>query len=260
MNRFDKSASGARKTYRILFIDADDTLFDYQACEDYSLDAALSHFGIVVTEELRSRYGSINKELWAAMERGEVTVNELRVRRFDTLLREYGLTVSASEVSKIYLDHLSRSSFLIEGAVELLSELRKRGIPVIVVTNGIHEVQLGRFAVSSLAGLTDAIVTSGEAGASKPDPAFFAFAARKSGLVQPGETLSQDIKKTILMVGDSLSSDIPGGKAFGLDTCWFNPQGLENDTDQVPYMEIRRLQELLQWFPATSSPPFSSAY
>lgn len=237
------------KAYRILFIDADDTLFDYQACEDHSLGAALASFGIEITRELKSRYGQINRDLWAAMERGEVTADELRVRRFEQLLDHRVSSVSPAQVSEVYLDHLSRSAFLIQGAKELLVELRSRRVAVVVVTNGIHEVQMRRFSLSEIAGLPDVIVTSGEAGVSKPDPAFFSFAARKAGLVRAGEELSHTAKDRILMVGDSLTSDIPGGRNFGIDTCWFNPKGLRNNTGVVPDMEIARLEELLPLFP-----------
>jgi 2-haloacid dehalogenase len=49
-----------------------------------------------------------------------------------------------------------------------------------------------------------------------------------------------------LIIGDSLSSDIKGGQLAGMDTCWFNPMGQENDTDIIPTYEIRKLQELYQ--------------
>jgi len=46
------------------------------------------------------------------------------------------------------------------------------------------------------------------------------------------------------MVGDSLSSDIQGGINFGVDTCWFNPNKLINNSALKPTYEISSLMEL----------------
>ena len=59
-------------------------------------------------------------------------------------------------------------------------------------------------------------------------------------------TLGVENKEHVLMVGDSLSSDIQGGENAGLDTCWFNPSRAENPGRVNPTYEIARLEELYE--------------
>jgi FMN phosphatase YigB (HAD superfamily) len=56
--------------------------------------------------------------------------------------------------------------------------------------------------------------------------------------------LRHDNPSTVLMVGDSLASDIQRGCSAGIATCWFNPSGAANDTAIQPTFEIARLSEL----------------
>ena len=47
-----------------------------------------------------------------------------------------------------------------------------------------------------------------------------------------------------MIVGDSLTSDIQGGINFGIDTCWYNPNKIENKAEITPTYEIYNLNEL----------------
>ena len=49
----------------------------------------------------------------------------------------------------------------------------------------------------------------------------------------------------MIMVGDSLSSDIAGGLAYGIATCWFNPKGAARPpSSPEPRWTITLLEEL----------------
>ncbi len=105
-----------------------------------------------------------------------------------------------------------------------------------LITNGLAEVQRPRFAASSIRRHFEGLVISEEVGAAKPDPRIFDVAFAKM----------EDPKRTeVLMVGDSLSSDIKGGNDSGIDTCWFNPSGRNGEHGVEPKYEIRKLDELL---------------
>ena len=56
--------------------------------------------------------------------------------------------------------------------------------------------------------------------------------------------LGVENREHVLMVGDSLTSDIQGGANAGLDTCWFNPNHTENPGKVIPTYEIASLEEL----------------
>jgi 2-haloacid dehalogenase len=47
------------------------------------------------------------------------------------------------------------------------------------------------------------------------------------------------------MVGDSLTSDMAGGVAAGINTCWFNQHGKPNTSALPLTHEIENLEQLL---------------
>jgi FMN phosphatase YigB (HAD superfamily) len=104
------------------------------------------------------------------------------------------------------------------------------------MTNGFADVQHARIRRLGLEGVFDHVIISEEVGVAKPDPGVFDIAFERMG---------NPDKARVLMVGDSLSSDIVGGFHYGIDTCWFNPDGLANLTGNIPTYEIRHIHELL---------------
>jgi len=81
----------------------------------------------------------------------------------------------------------------------------------------------------------EAVIISDEIGVSKPHTPFFDHTF---------EQINFPKKSEVLVIGDSLSSDIRGGHNYGLDTCWFNPKGLKNHLEIAPTYEIGELREL----------------
>ena len=215
--------------YSWLLFDADGTLLDYDAAEPHALRTAVESFGLDITEDIRRDYHRINSGFWAMLEKGEITSAELRVRRFEVLAREYGWTMDAGEFSHRYLAELGRSGHMIPGALEMLKALPADAKKVII-TNGIRDTQHGRLNDAGITGMFDAIVISEDAGVAKPAAGFFDHLVERIGF---GDT------SRMIVIGDSLSSDIAGGNGYGIDTCWFNPAGKENPSDIRPTYEIR---------------------
>jgi YjjG family noncanonical pyrimidine nucleotidase len=222
------------KRYDVVFLDADGTLFDFRRAEDFALEGSFGEAGLDLTNEAARSYDRINSELWKRLERGEIDQGRLRAERFRLLFLELGIEADAGGFAETYVRWLSRGSFLIEGAVEACEYL-SRSYVLSIVTNGIREVQLARIAASPLRPYLRDIVVSEEAGCGKPDPRFLEFACSRIGFHD---------KSRMIIVGDSLSSDIAGGLAFGIDTCWANLDGASNDSGLKPAFEISRLSEL----------------
>lgn len=220
--------------YAWLFFDADGTLFDYNAAESGALAAALAEEGIASSPEILQAYRAINGALWRRLERGEISQETIRTVRFSQLSVRFELGLDPIDFGMKYLAHLAERADLIEGAERLLRVLRGR-IGLLLLTNGIPEVQRSRLARSPLRGLFDHVVISGDVGAAKPDRRIFDVAMRSAGIASPSG---------VLMVGDSLSSDIEGAVRYGIDSCWFNPAGVPNPTELRPTFEIAALREL----------------
>lgn len=205
--------------YRLLIFDADGTLYDYDRGERYALSAAFRDLGITFNEaRMLPIYRRINGAIWRAFENGEIHQSDISTRRFSELLRALGITADVPLLSSAYLAHLAEADFLIPGAEEVIKELAVR-YSMAIVTNGLSRVQRGRFGRSSIIEHFHPIVISDEVGVQKPDPRIFDHVFESYPEVPRHETL---------MIGDSLSSDIAGGVAAGIDTCWYRPDAEEN--------------------------------
>ncbi|NQX47481.1 noncanonical pyrimidine nucleotidase, YjjG family [Paenibacillus tritici] len=222
--------------YDCVLFDADDTLYDYGMAESHALSHAFSHFGLPTgAQEYAASYQEINRSLWKDLEQGKITSAALRVERFNRLFAAHELKFKPDEFSEAYLRFLGEGTFLIQGAAELCGELA--GCRLAIITNGIKDVQQSRIKGSPLSEVFEAIIISEETGYQKPETGIFDYAFEKLKLAD---------KRKVLMVGDSLTSDIQGGINYGIDTCWFNPLGKPGNPEITPTYEIRSLDELLE--------------
>jgi 2-haloacid dehalogenase len=221
--------------YELVLLDADGTLFDYDAAEDYALHMAFNEGGLPFGPGTMEAYRAINSQLWLDMEQGKTTSAALRVERFRLLFGRSGIAWDARAMSDIYVKHLGAAAFLVDGAEETCAYLASK-YRVAIITNGIRDVQLKRIAKSPIKPFIHHIIVSEDAGSQKPDTRIFEYLFAVVG---------QKDKSTTLIVGDSLSSDIKGGENFGIDTCWYNPEGKPLPVTAAPTYQIRSLRELL---------------
>jgi 2-haloacid dehalogenase len=221
--------------YAWLLFDADGTLFDFERAEADALAETFAEAGLPLTPDYAERYRQFNQQVWREFERGETTAEALRTRRFALLFDAIGLNTDLAAISERYLHHLANQPHLIDGALEVVVELSRR-CRLAVLTNGLKAVQRPRMMRSAIQPFIGELIVSEEVGAAKPGAAIFDAAFARMG---------QPAKSEVLMVGDSLTSDIRGGFDYGIDTCWHNPAGLPLQGPATPTYEIRRLGELL---------------
>jgi 2-haloacid dehalogenase len=221
--------------YTWLLFDADGTLFDYDQAEAMALSLTFEQQGLAYDPAYLDTYGQMNAQMWLEFEQGSITQERLRTQRFERLFQSAGIDADPLLFSRTYIQRLAEGIFLIDGAVELLSALDGR-FGLLLITNGIPEVQRPRLANSALARFFPEMVISGEVGAAKPAKPIFDVAFAKMGNPDKGE---------VLIIGDSLTSDIQGGCDYGIDVCWFNPNGKPNGLDLQIQYEIQRLDQLL---------------
>lgn len=230
--------------YEVILFDVDDTLFDFTLTEEKAFHKTFQAYALQTrVDEYRSTYKDISKVLWRDLEEGRITLSELGVERFRRLFDSLDLDLEAEAFSKTYLENLGNEVHLMPGAVELCERLS--ACRLVIITNGFSAVQTSRIAGSLLCHSFEQIIISEEVGYKKPDPEIFEHAFSKLQLTD---------KAKVLMVGDSLTSDIQGGNTFGIDTCWFNPQRKENQLGILPTYEIHELSELLAIVGGTDRP------
>ena len=219
---------------RNVLFDLDDTLLDFHAAERIAFDRTLRSFGAEPTDELAAQYSRINALMWKRLERKELTRTEVKLRRFSEFIAESGLPLVPEKTAACYEKLLAEGHIFIDGAEELLHKLYG-SYRLYLVSNGTTAVQRGRIASAGIAPLFDGIFPSEEIGVNKPDKLFFDRCFARIPDFRQEETL---------IIGDSLTSDIKGGKNAGIRTVWFNPQHLENRSDVQPDAEIHALGEL----------------
>lgn len=138
-------------------------------------------------------------------EKGTIPIYELKIRRFSDLFDSFGLNADPKALSAIYLKKLGNGGYLLDGAFDV-PELCSHGFR-------IGDVQRSGIEKAGSSHYFETVIISTDVGTSKPDPGIFALALEKMNLHN---------KEEILMIGDSLSSDIPGCINAGTDTCWIN--------------------------------------
>ncbi|MBN1642626.1 MAG: YjjG family noncanonical pyrimidine nucleotidase [Anaerolineae bacterium] len=205
--------------YRWLLWDADGTLFDYDAAEEIALATTFDAYGVGYEIAYSDAYRRINSAIWRAFERGEIAAEALRTERFRRLFQALGVDLDPNSFSARYLAHLGERADLIDGAADVVRRLYGQ-VGMALITNGLKDVQRSRLRRSSLAPYLSAVLISEEVGSAKPDRGIFDAAF---------EAMGHPDKYEVLIVGDSLTSDMRGGLAYGIDTCWYNPSGAPRD-------------------------------
>lgn len=216
-----------------LFLDLDDTILDFHKAEAVALSKTLTDFGISPTEENLRTYSAINKAHWERLERREITRSELQVSRFVTFLSVIGADVPGEAVARAYEENLSHGHYFLPGAKEALDALRDR-YRMFLLSNGNAKVQDGRLASAGILPYFENVFISERVGADKPSKEFFDRCTAQIPGYAPEKAL---------MVGDSLTSDILGGKNAGIPTCWMNP-ARKTAGNIHPDYEIGSLSEL----------------
>ena len=212
--------------YDILLLDADRTLFDFDKSQEDALKFSLENFlnkEQTFSNAILNRYRQISHQLWGEYELGILSQETLQIRRFQMLFEELHISANPDLANQRYLDKLGEGTHLLPGAEELCCSLSPF-CKLYLATNGISRSQHSRLEKSAIRDYISDIFVSEDIGFRKPQKEYFDCIFSSIGLPS---------KDRVLMIGDSLSSDIQGGINIGIDTCWFNPNHLSGKG--IPY-------------------------
>jgi 2-haloacid dehalogenase len=222
-------------THSWVLFDADGTLFDYDSAETAALTTTFAEVDHDCNPETLEAYRQINGRMWRDFEQGLSTIDHIKTKRFEALFSQIDADLDPVSFNHRYISNLAQQAELIEGAEETVIRLAEN-VGLLLITNGLAGVQRPRIAKSPIRGYFQDLVISEEVGSAKPDCQIFDAAFSKINFPEKG---------SVLMVGDSLSSDIKGGNDYGIDTCWFNPQLHPRDHDIEPAYEVQHLREII---------------
>ena len=207
---------------RAVLFDLDDTLFDHSHCARAALEGVRSAhacFNALPAETVEKAHSQILEELHPDVVTGKLPLDDARIERFRRLFETAGVDADvplASSAAAQYRRGYLEAWRAVEGAIAVLSELRRRGLAVAIVSNNLLEEQQEKVRHCAIEPHIDALVVSGQVGISKPDPGIFEVALRRLGA---------DAEAAV-MVGDSWAADIVGASAAGIRPVWFNRHNL----------------------------------
>ncbi len=205
-------------SYKILVVDLDNTIVDFDGAEELAVIKAFEKNAVPISEEVIRDYHLINDALWKELEKGTIEKKVLVVKRFSDLFKKYDISADAELVNRDYIDFMASSTEFIEGADEFLHYIKERYTNVLM-SNGFLPAQKAKVKRHGLDKYFSHIIISDGLGFSKPDIRIYEYMEELLGSVDKSE---------VLVIGDSLSSDINGGNNYGVDTLWFNLYSVES--------------------------------
>ena len=209
------------RPYRYYLIDLDRTLWDFDSNSEHAIGLLISRNPVLYKaiqekegcgedslHRFFMRYDVLNHRLWAMYEKGEMTKEDLRWKRFHEAFRRYGIEDEA-------------------GAREMLEAIRSAGGKMAILSNGFREVQYRKLRGAGIAEYFSAVVVSEEAGCLKPRPGIFAYAVERLSGIRRQDNLEawREAKRQTLMIGDDPVNDIEGAQIFGIDQFYYNHKG-----------------------------------
>ncbi|MBQ7117146.1 MAG: YjjG family noncanonical pyrimidine nucleotidase [Clostridia bacterium] len=223
--------------YTTVLFDADNTLLDFDKDESCALRKTMELYGVPVTEENVKAYVEINQGMWKALERGEITKPELKRTRFRKFFDAIGFQTDADvfEVNEKYLSLLGEGGNTLEGAVDLCRELKDEGYDLYIVTNGVANTQKNRLTKAGLLPCFTDIFVSETVGHQKPKKEYFDYVLSH---------IKETDKDKIILVGDSLTSDIKGAMNADITCVWLNLKGQELPGEYKPDYVINDIREV----------------
>ena len=224
------------KMIKVIFIDIDDTLLDFRKGAEQAIKMNCAEYGVPYSERLLSVFFESNAELWSEIEKGTLTKPELYKKRWPLIFSRLGIEYARSDLfEESYRANFASIAIPVDGAAEMLSELSKE-YRLFVASNSSYDMQISRLSSVGMLQYFDGVFVSEKIGYFKPSVEFFEQCLRNVGDCEKSE---------LLMLGDSLTADISGGKAFGIKTCYFDRQYANSAKyDVIPDVTVTDLREV----------------
>lgn len=205
---------------RVILWDIDGTLLDFPAAEKAAIRTCFVKFHLgECTDEMLARYSAINKSYWEMLERGEIFKDEMLKRRFGDFFAAEGIdTDCTAQFNQAYQLALGDTVVFRDRGYELVQKLQTR-CRQFAVTNGTYTAQERKLRNSGLSELLEEAFISDMIGFEKPAKQFFDHVLERIGDYD---------RQEIMIVGDSLTSDMQGGNHAGIVCCWYNPHHEKN--------------------------------
>ena len=196
--------------YRAIFIDIDDTLLDYIPCCREAFELALPEH-----PEYFDLFFEISGRLFSEAKHGLHTIAEV----MELYPKEFIATIGYPPEAVDPFKHAFRAAWgkthtLVPGAKEMLENLQAKGYRLFAASNSFGNLQRSRLEKAGILKYFEDTYISMDIGYDKPDIRFYQEALRRCGLQA----------KEVLMIGDSMTTDVIGAQKAGMDALFFDRQ------------------------------------
>lgn len=203
---------------KVVFIDIDDTLLSFSGYVKQAMKDGFKKYGFREYDEtMYQTFNEVNSGLWRQIEDGTLTFSELKKIRWNMVFKELDIDFDGEEFEAYFREELSHSAIVEPGAKELLEYLSKRYV-LCAASNGPHDQQVNRLRIGKLYDFFNYFYISEKVGAQKPSREFFDYCIKD--LSENG--IKGLLPEEIMIIGDSVSADMLGGKQYGMKTCLYN--------------------------------------
>ena len=229
------------KRYDVLFIDLDDTLYDFtsNSTNAYREVYALMDYDRWFDDfnHYYRLYWERNRELWVLYGDNKITKEQLNAERYTYPLHAMGVPDAEAVGARFWEESMKRLPLgkqLMPHAREVLEYLRPR-YKMYILSNGFSELQARKMQSAGIGHYFDGVVLSDDIGVNKPHRAIFEHALHVAGVTAD----------RALMIGDNYEVDAKGAYGAGIDQVFYNAAGIELAPDQWrPTYLISSLLEL----------------
>ena len=219
---------------KIILIDLDNTLIDFNECARHSIINAFNELGFTYTDKVFETFITENVKIWKRLEKGEITKPQLRADRWNIILKKLGIDFDGTVLEEMFENGVAKGAYAVDGAYELLEYLKDK-YKLYIVSNGFRFVQESRLKIGNFEKYFDDVFVSEDVGIPKPAKEFFDYCFEKLGNPDKNDTI---------LIGDSLSADIIGGINYGIDTIWFNKNNEPLPNNIEPTYTVNTLKEI----------------
>lgn len=217
---------------KAVLIDIDDTIFDFEKCSKNSFLKTLEKFNLKFKEEDFSYFNKVNDILWTKQKLGEINIKEVFIKRDYQMGKYFNLDIEKGLFNDLFVKFLYDEIEMVDGIEDLLLYLSDK-YKIFTASNGIFKMQENRLKKSNLDKYFDNVFVSDKIGFEKPDKKFF----------QKIMDLTKFSNDDLIMIGDSIKSDIIGAKNSKIKSIYFNKED-KKITDKNFTYQVKNLSEI----------------
>ena len=209
---------------KIVFVDIDNTLLDFDGYVRSCMKDGFRHFGIGVYEPwMYDVFTAENNKLWNMIEEERLDFAGLEKVRWNIVFEKLGFHFDGLVFEKYFRAYLNESAIPVEGSFDLLDSLKSKYV-VCAASNGPYDQQRHRLEIGGMLKYFDHVYISEKIGFSKPSAEFFDFCLNDINSKRTEPVSANEC----VVIGDSITADIKGALNYGMNAIFYDRDPAKN--------------------------------